>query len=104
MGNLPAPRPSKGRYTASNPMTFMHVEPRSLLLVVLGFAASLALTPLVRGLARRCGMVPRPRADRWAKKPTALLGGLAIFAATALVAGPLLVEVEHGGLVLGACA
>lgn len=43
-------------------------------------AASLALTPLVAALARRGGAVAHPRGDRWHRKPTALLGGVAIFA------------------------
>src|SRR5258706_14391218 len=47
--------------------------------------ASLALcevaTPLVRALARRFGFVATPKQDRWHKKPTAMLGGLAIFIA-----------------------
>ena len=42
---------------------------------------SILLTLLVRKLAHKVGMVAAPRADRWHKKPTALLGGVAIFAA-----------------------
>jgi UDP-GlcNAc:undecaprenyl-phosphate GlcNAc-1-phosphate transferase len=40
---------------------------------------ALALTPLVRALARRYGMVAKPKTDRWHKKPTAMLGGVAIW-------------------------
>jgi UDP-GlcNAc:undecaprenyl-phosphate GlcNAc-1-phosphate transferase len=40
------------------------------------------LTPLVRSLARRRGFVATPKKDRWHQKPTAMLGGVAIFAAT----------------------
>ncbi len=40
---------------------------------------ALALTPLVRLLARRIGMVAKPKTDRWHKKPTAMLGGMAIW-------------------------
>src|SRR5215210_443794 len=40
---------------------------------------ALALTPLVRALARRVGMVAKPKSDRWHKKPTAMLGGVAIW-------------------------
>ena len=47
--------------------------------VIAAFAFSLALTPLVRMLARRWGAVASPKADRWHKKPTAMLGGIAIF-------------------------
>lgn len=49
------------------------------LAVLAAFAATVALTPLVRAAARRIGMVTKPRADRWSKKPTALLGGVAVF-------------------------
>lgn len=40
---------------------------------------ALALTPLVRLLARRSGIVAKPKTDRWHKKPTAMLGGVAIW-------------------------
>ena len=40
---------------------------------------ALVLTPLVRLLARRIGMVAKPKTDRWHKKPTAMLGGVAIW-------------------------
>jgi UDP-GlcNAc:undecaprenyl-phosphate/decaprenyl-phosphate GlcNAc-1-phosphate transferase len=44
---------------------------------------ALVLTPLVREFARRRGIVAKPKTDRWHKRPTAMLGGIAIFAATA---------------------
>ena len=53
-------------------------------------AASLALTPLCRLAAIRLGYVAKPREDRWHKKPTALLGGIAVAVVTiggAMVAG-----------------
>jgi UDP-GlcNAc:undecaprenyl-phosphate GlcNAc-1-phosphate transferase len=42
---------------------------------------ALALTPLVRYLARRYGMVAKPKTDRWHKKPTAMFGGVGIWLA-----------------------
>ncbi|HEY3104774.1 MAG TPA: hypothetical protein VGJ69_14385 [Pyrinomonadaceae bacterium] len=45
------------------------------------FGLALALTPLVRLLARRLGIVAKPKTDRWHKKPTAILGGLGIWLA-----------------------
>lgn len=51
----------------------------------LAFAASVPLVYLVRFLARRFGLVALPRADRWHRKPTALFGGVGIFAAFILV-------------------
>ena len=62
------------------------MKPMDLMPIALSFAAALALTPAVRALARRIGMVARPKAYRWHTRPTALLGGLAIFAAVALAA------------------
>ncbi|PYO94575.1 MAG: hypothetical protein DMD62_04855 [Gemmatimonadetes bacterium] len=49
---------------------------------VLSGALALLLTPFVRTLARRHELIARPSADRWHKRPTALLGGIAIAAAT----------------------
>ena len=48
------------------------------------FVLALALTPLVRAVARRFGMVAKPRLDRWHQKPTAMMGGVAIFASVAI--------------------
>ncbi len=46
---------------------------------------SLALTPLVRALARATNQVAVPRDARWHKRETALLGGVAIFVSTVAV-------------------
>ncbi len=51
------------------------------------FLAVCALTPLVIGLAHRLGWVARPSKDRWHTKPTALMGGVAIFAGAAASIG-----------------
>ena len=53
----------------------------------MALTAALLLTPAVRSFARRVGMVARPRADRYHRKPTALLGGLALFGGFALAIG-----------------
>ncbi|HEX9423402.1 MAG TPA: hypothetical protein VF899_09175 [Pyrinomonadaceae bacterium] len=45
---------------------------------------ALVLTPLVRYLARRYGMVATPKTDRWHKQPTAMFGGVAIWLAMAV--------------------
>lgn len=44
--------------------------------------AAALLTLAVRFLARKYGFVAKPKSDRWHKQPTAMLGGVAIFAAT----------------------
>lgn len=48
-------------------------------LPIIVLAASVAITVLIRWVARFAGIVAMPRADRWNRKPTALLGGVAIF-------------------------
>ncbi len=65
--------------------------------VLLPFAAAflfaLAFTPAVRAGARHVGLIAAPTGDRWHRKPTALLGGAAIYAAFLLgVAALLLYE------------
>ena len=57
----------------------MPFSPTNLLAAAASFALAIAVTPLVRGLARRAGMVARPKTDRWHKKPTAMFGGVAIW-------------------------
>ncbi len=51
-------------------------------LLALGVAVS--VTAIVIPLARRWGLVAKPRADRWHRKPTALMGGIGIFLAFAI--------------------
>ena len=53
------------------------IKPASLIPPLVSFALALALTPLVRMLARRLGFVAKPKIDRWHKKPTAMMGGVA---------------------------
>jgi UDP-GlcNAc:undecaprenyl-phosphate GlcNAc-1-phosphate transferase len=57
----------------------MPFSSRNLLAFVASVILALVLTPLVRALARRVGMVAKPKTDRWHKKPTAMLGGVAIW-------------------------
>jgi UDP-GlcNAc:undecaprenyl-phosphate/decaprenyl-phosphate GlcNAc-1-phosphate transferase len=68
------------------------------------FALALALTPVVRALARRWGFVAKPKIDRWHKNPTAMMGGVAIWLA---VVGTYFVLVPHtklGWVVVGAAS
>ena len=53
---------------------------------IIPFGISLVLTPVVRILALRKGFVAYPRADRWHKQPTALLGGIGIYLAVIIPA------------------
>jgi len=54
-------------------------------LMLVSFAAAVLLTYLVRVAAHKFGFVAKPKLDRWHKKPTAMLGGIAIFTATVLI-------------------
>ena len=42
-------------------------------------AGAAVLTPVAMWLARRLGAVANPRSDRWSKRPTPTLGGIAIY-------------------------
>jgi UDP-GlcNAc:undecaprenyl-phosphate GlcNAc-1-phosphate transferase len=53
---------------------------------IVALIAAALFTPIVRGVARRFGMVAAPKKDRWHTRPTALLGGVGIYAAVMLVA------------------
>ncbi len=48
------------------------------------FVSSLLLTPFVRFLAFRYGWIAHPVKDRWHQKPTALMGGVAIYLSIAI--------------------
>ncbi|HJY35469.1 MAG TPA: MraY family glycosyltransferase, partial [Vicinamibacterales bacterium] len=50
-----------------------------------GCAATAALTPALRQLARSTRTVAAPAEDRWHHRPTPLLGGLGVWAATGAV-------------------
>ncbi|MDP9192369.1 MAG: hypothetical protein M3P06_11780 [Acidobacteriota bacterium] len=54
---------------------------------IVALIAAALFTPLVRGAARRFGMVAAPKKDRWHTHPTALLGGVGIYVAVMVVAG-----------------
>jgi UDP-GlcNAc:undecaprenyl-phosphate GlcNAc-1-phosphate transferase len=55
------------------------------LLAIGSFIVSVILTFAVRGFARKWNFVAVPKSDRWHKKPTAMLGGTAIFLTTVLM-------------------
>jgi UDP-GlcNAc:undecaprenyl-phosphate GlcNAc-1-phosphate transferase len=46
---------------------------------LISFIVAALLTPAVIAAAHRLGWVARPREDRWHSRPTALMGGIAIF-------------------------
>lgn len=67
------------------------------------FALSLVFTPIVRSIALKKGLVSHPRADRWHKHPTAILGGISIYSASIISAFILgIINKNTLGLFIGA--
>lgn len=64
-------------------------------------AAGLLVTPLVRSLAVRLGYVNQPAADRWAERPTALLGGVGIVVSVVLGLGLMVATSGSPGEIAG---
>src|SRR4051812_17304108 len=54
-------------------------------LTLVGLVTGVIMTLIVRASASRLGFVAKPKADRWHKRPTAMLGGAAIFLTTLTV-------------------
>ena len=70
--------------------------------IFVGIAAailSVICTFAVRSFAMRRGFVAKPKSDRWHKRPTAMLGGVAIFVSTTAIYF-LLVPITHASLVV----
>ena len=61
---------------------------------------SICTTYVVRRFARRRGFVAKPKADRWHKKPTALMGGASIFITTLIVYIAFVPKTSHSWIVL----
>src|SRR5437762_7760182 len=76
--------------------------PISFVPVAVAFAITLAVTPVARALARRWGLVATPKTDRWHKKPTAMMGGVAIWLAVVSTWLLLMPHTPHGWVVIGA--
>ena len=66
----------------------------------LGLAA--ALTYAVRALAHRAGFVAKPKSDRWHKRPTAMMGGVAIFLTTLVMYAAFVPKTTESLIVIGA--
>ncbi len=79
------------------PFTFNHF-----LAVAASFALALVLTPIVRKVARSIGMVAKPKTDRWHKKPTAMLGGVAIWLSVVISYLIFVPTTVYGWVVIGA--
>ncbi|MEO8381356.1 MAG: hypothetical protein ABI779_16980 [Acidobacteriota bacterium] len=68
----------------------------------LAFLLAVVATPLVRAFARRIGAVAAPKADRWHKAPTAMMGGVAIYLATVGALLLLMPQTRQSWIVIGA--
>jgi UDP-GlcNAc:undecaprenyl-phosphate GlcNAc-1-phosphate transferase len=75
---------------------------KHLVAIATSFVLALVLTPIVRALARRWGAVARPKMDRWHKKPTAMLGGVAVFLSVTITFIFLVPRAPHTWVVIGA--
>src|SRR5688500_20319397 len=78
----------------------MPFSPRTLLAVAASFILALLLTPLVRSFARRFGFVAAPKSDRWHKKPTAMLGGAAVWLSVMITYAVFISETTYGKFIL----
>lgn len=73
-----------------------------ILAIAASFGIALLLTPVVRAMARWVGMVARPKTDRWHKKPTAMLGGVAIWLSVTIAFLLFVPHTPYGWVVVGA--
>jgi UDP-GlcNAc:undecaprenyl-phosphate/decaprenyl-phosphate GlcNAc-1-phosphate transferase len=85
-------------------MTMQAVASNPFFVAAIGFLFALVLTYAVRSVAIRIGAVAKPKSDRWHKRPTAMLGGVAIFLATALTYALLVPWTAESLAVLGGSA
>src|SRR6266705_3731435 len=69
---------------------------------LVSFILALALTPMVRSLAQRKGLVARPKIDRWHKNATATIGGVAIWLSVVCVYLTLIPHTSYGWVIMGA--
>ena len=67
----------------------------------ISLALAAGLTYGVREMARRYGFVAKPKSDRWHKRPTAMMGGVAIFLATLLMYALLVPKTPESLIVIG---
>jgi len=63
----------------------LQISTTPFVVAIAGFILAIIATFCVRGFARRFDFVAKPKSDRWHKKPTAMLGGVAIFLTTGIM-------------------
>lgn len=81
-----------------------HISISPILACIVGIAVSAILTVAVRAFARRFGQVAKPKSDRWHKRPTAMLGGVAIFLTTIAMYAAFVPRSTESLVMLGAAA
>ena len=74
----------------------------SFLAVAASAILALVLTPIVRAFARKVGIIAAPKSDRWHKKPTAMLGGVAIWLSVVIGYFVFVPPSPYGWVILGA--
>jgi UDP-GlcNAc:undecaprenyl-phosphate/decaprenyl-phosphate GlcNAc-1-phosphate transferase len=74
----------------------------NILAVTASAVLALVLTPLVRASARQIGMIAKPKTDRWHKKPTAMLGGVAIWLSVVISYLIFIPTTTYGSVIIGA--
>jgi UDP-GlcNAc:undecaprenyl-phosphate GlcNAc-1-phosphate transferase len=86
-------------------LSILSFAPPPALAAAASFLVSVAATPIVIRVAHAKGLLAKPRADRWHSRPTALFGGVAIFASIAITALAILPwNRVNIGILLGAAA
>ena len=80
------------------------IKPSNLVPPLVSLGLALALTPVVRTLARRFGFVAKQTMDRWHNKPTAMMGGGAICLAVIVTYLALVPHSGAGWVVVGAAS
>jgi UDP-GlcNAc:undecaprenyl-phosphate GlcNAc-1-phosphate transferase len=81
-------------------MTQIFSNPFAVGAICIAFAA--ALTYAVREIASRTGFVAKPKSDRWHKRPTAMMGGVAIFLTTIVAYGLFVPKTTESMIVIAA--
>src|SRR5947209_3735115 len=80
------------------------ISPANLIPPLVSFALAATLTPIVRVVARRLGFVAEPKTDRWHKKPTAMMGGVAMWMAVIATYLALVPHTGQGWVVVGSAS
>ncbi len=68
----------------------------------ISLALAVLLTYVVREVASRTGFVAKPKSDRWHKRPTAMMGGVAIFLTTVTAYALFVPKTDESLIIVGA--